>query len=158
MAFLVGRQLAYARGGNMMRLYIESGTMMRAWLLAALKHVQPRIPIPQDLAGTVGACGGKLMSGLGPVENEALRGQVLSFIESAAKVNLKQWATAVDYGVDRVGFLLCDDLEIASQLVRVDQSGPVPVKDRLKELNLFSVHPDYFALRKKLLIQLWPED
>lgn len=156
LAYIVGRWLAYLRGGNLMRYYIESGTMMRAWLLAALKHVQPKIPIPQDMAGTVTSCGTKLSQGLGPKENESLRLQVLSFISSAAKVDLKQWATAVDYGADRAGFLLCDDLDIASQLIRLEKDSATPTKDRLKELNLFSVSPEYFALRKKLAIQLWP--
>ena len=137
-----------------MRVLLESGTMMRAWLLAALKHVVPRIPVPQDLAGTVAACDAKLSAGLGMIENEALRTQVLSFIESAAQVDLKLWASAVDYSADRVGFLLTDDLELATQLVRLDEASPGQTKDRLKELNLFSVSPDYFALRQKLYIQL----
>lgn len=154
LAFVVGRQLAYSRGGNLMRVYIESGTMMRAWLLAALKHVNPKIPIPSDLTGTVAACSGKITSGLGPVENETLRSQVTAFIESAAKVDLKQWATSVDFTADRAGFLICDDLEIASQLIRLEQGSPTPTKERLKELNLFSVSPDYFSLRQKLLIQV----
>ena len=154
LAFVVGRHLAYSRGGHFLRVLLESGTMMRAWLMAALKHVVPKIPVSADMAGTVTSCGSKLTQYLGPGENEALRTQVLSFIDSAAKVDLKQWGMAVDYTADRVGFLLCDDLEIASQLIRLEQGSATPVKDRLKELNLFSVSQDYFAIRQKLLIQL----
>jgi hypothetical protein len=154
LAYVVGRQLTYARGGNLLRVLLESGTMMRAWLLAALKHVVPKIPIPADMSGTVASCDGKLTQGLGQVEQEALKTQVLSFIESAAQVDLKMWATAVDHTADRVGFLLCDDLELAAQLIRLDEGSPTPTKDRLKELNLFSVSPDYFTLRQKLFIQL----
>ncbi len=118
----------------------------------------PKIPVAADLAGTVSSCGAKLTQHLSPKENEALRTQVLSFIDSAAKVDLKQWATAVDLTSDRVGFLLCDDLEIASQLIRLEQGSSTPVKDRLKELYLFSVSPDYFTLRQKLMIQLRVEE
>ena len=154
LAYVVGRHLAYSHGGNFLRVLLESGTMMRAWLLAALKHIVPKIPVPSDMAGMVSSCSGKLTQNLGPAENEALRTQVLSFIDSAAKVDLKQWGMAVDFTSDRVGFLLCDDLEIASQLIRLEKGSATPIKDRLKELNLFSVSPEYFTLRQKLLIQL----
>jgi hypothetical protein len=51
-----------------------------------------------------------------------------------------------------VGFVLSGDLEVAARLVSAEPvvvGGP-QVKDKVKELVLFSVSEEYFAVRKQL--------
>jgi tetratricopeptide (TPR) repeat protein len=154
LAFVVGRLLGYLRGGNIMRVVMESDAMLRAWLVAAQKHVAPDLEVPPHLADHVVACGAKLSECLSDQAREALHSLVAAYFDSGSTMDLHQWVVAVDVAADRAGLLLCDDVETASQLIRLEQASPSPTKERLKELYLFSVHPHYFALRKKLRIQV----
>ncbi len=69
---------------------------------------------------------------------------------------MKRWVGGVDLTSDRVGFLLADDLQTAFTIVRSasEESASVPVADRVKELFLFAVCPEYLALRESLGIRV----
>ena len=86
----------------------------------------------------------------------SLRSHVNRLLSAAPELDLKKWTAAVDLTADRVGFVLANDLEIATALVRAspDEASAVAQKDRLKELTLFSVSESYFALRHKLGIAI----
>jgi hypothetical protein len=74
------------------------------------------------------------------------------FIQSAPEVNLSKWGHAVDATSHRVGFVVCGDLEVAARMVSMEPvvvGGP-QVKDKIKELVLYSISEDYFGVRSHL--------
>ena len=58
----------------------------------------------------------------------------------------------VDLTADRAGFVICNDLELSSEMIKAadDGSSAVPQKERLRELVLYSTSEEYFALRRRL--------
>jgi len=77
-------------------------------------------------------------------------------MEDGAKANIKRWSQAVELTACRAGLLLCGDLEIAKKIIAAEPQvpGDLPPQDKLKELVLFSISTNYFALRKSLGIAI----
>ncbi len=156
LAFVAGRHLTYMRGGLYLRHLVPTGSGLRGWLLAAIKSVMPAFPVPADLTGAVSEHQSAFKAHLSGPQQDTLRSHVTRLLQAAPELDLKKWTAAVDLTADRVGFVLANDLEIATALVRAspDEASAVPQKDRLKELTLFSVSDSYFALRHKLGIAI----
>jgi tetratricopeptide (TPR) repeat protein len=156
LAFLCGRHLAYFRGGMFLRLLVPTGSGLRAWLLAAIKTQVAQFPIPGDLATQVEEHMRAIQQHLSGPQREVLRSHVNKLLASAPELDLKRWTAAVDLTADRVGFLLANDLEAATAIVRAspDEASAVPQKDRLRELHLYSVSEPYLTLRHKLGIAI----
>jgi hypothetical protein len=59
---------------------------------------------------------------------------------------------------NRVGFILCNDLETAARRVAVESAGvsTLSAKDRLRDLLAYSVSEQYFGVRKHLGLALEP--
>ncbi|HKE14808.1 MAG TPA: tetratricopeptide repeat protein [Kofleriaceae bacterium] len=62
------------------------------------------------------------------------------------------WRTATDLTANRVGFILCNDLETAARRVAVESAGvsTLSAKDRLRDLLAYSVSELYFGVRRHL--------
>ena len=74
----------------------------------------------------------------------------------AGAIDLKKWVAAIDLTADRAGFIIANDLELANEMIKAadEASSAVQQKDRLKELMLYAVSEEYFALRQKLGINI----
>ena len=81
-----------------------------------------------------------------------LRIVVQRFVEDGARADLKKWMQTVEATACRAGLLLCADLEIAKKIVSAEPQlpGDVTPAEKMKELLVFSVSEQYFALRKAL--------
>jgi hypothetical protein len=160
LAFVAGRQLAYYMPGFQLRVFLQSGTALSTWILAAINCVVPSFPVPEGFRSKVIDAVGVLKKQVAGTDRELLAGRVQTFLESATGgIDLKQWASAVDFTADRAGLLLCSEMKVAMSIVKnvaVD-SWIASTKDRLTELNLFSVSEDYFVLRRKLGIAIETE-
>ncbi|GAB4197689.1 MAG: hypothetical protein OHK0013_06100 [Sandaracinaceae bacterium] len=156
LAFLCGRHLAYFKGGMFLRYLVPTGSGLRAWLLAAIKTQMAQFPIPVDLSSQVDEHMRAIQLHLQGPQKELLRSHVNKLLASAPELDLKRWTAAVDLTADRVGFLLANDLEAATAIVRAspDEAAAVPQKDRLRELHLYSVSEPYLTLRHKLGIAI----
>jgi hypothetical protein len=62
------------------------------------------------------------------------------------------WRTATDLTANRVGFILCNDLEVAAKMVATESSPftTLSAKDRLRDLIAYSASEEYFQVRKHL--------
>lgn len=156
LAFLAGRHLAYFRGGMFLRFLVPTGAGLRAWLLAAIKTQIAQFPVPGDLALQIDEHVRAIRQHLPGPRIEVLRSHVNKLLASAPELDLRRWTAAVDLTADRVGFLLANDLEVATAIVRAspDEASAVPQKDRLRELHLYSVSEAYLTLRHKLGIAI----
>ncbi|MDQ3033034.1 MAG: protein kinase [Myxococcota bacterium] len=152
LAFVAGRHVAYMKGGMVLRHLVPTGSGLRAWLLAAIKSAVPQFPIPGDLAAAVTEHLGAFKQHLSGPQQETLRSLVAKLLSAAPELDLKRWTAAVDLTADRIGFIVANDLEIATAVVRAspEESAAVPQKDRLRELHLYSVSEQYLQLRQRL--------
>jgi hypothetical protein len=154
LAYVLGKKLALMRPDHLVRwpAVVPQVSELKAYFLAALKLVQPKVPIKADMEQPV-ADRLELLRRLVPPQNvEQLAEVVRRFIESKAEGDLHRWAKAVDYTSSRAGFLMCNDLEVAAHQI---QSEPLAVgfadpKDKVKDLIQWCVSDEYFALRAHL--------
>ncbi|MCZ7686623.1 MAG: hypothetical protein M5U28_50895 [Sandaracinaceae bacterium] len=156
LAFVAGRHLSYVRPGHYLRMLVPTGGGLRAWMLAAIKTAVGQFPIPKELASSVEEHLAAFKKHLSGPQQETLRSLVTRLLGAAPELDLKKWVASVDLTADRVGFILANDLEIATAVVRAspEETASVPQKERLKELHLYSVSEEYLALRHKLGIAI----
>ncbi len=86
---------------------------------------------------------------------EILASAVTKLLQSGA-IDLKKWVAAVDLTADRAGFICSNDLELSCDMIKAadEASSAVPQKERVKELTLFAVSEEYFAIRRRLGINI----
>ncbi len=154
-AFIAARHLAYYRPGLYIRHLVPTGTGLRAWLFAAIRLIVPAFPVKPELEGPVGENQALIDQMLtGPVRDQ-LTSLVTKLLNTGA-IDLKKWVAGVDLSADRTGMVLANDLEVALEMIRAfdESSSSVPSKERARELLLYAVSEEYFALRKKLVINI----
>lgn len=151
-AFMTAKHLTYYRGEHYLRRILPSASELKTALVAAMRVVGlgPSDPMVDSTAKDIAAR-------LQPVQREALTTLAKRFMEAGARADIKVWMHAVELTACRAGFLVCNDLEIATRMVQSEQpDGPadLPVKDKVADLLAFSVSARYFALREALGIQI----
>ncbi|WP_437738100.1 protein kinase domain-containing protein [Sorangium sp. So ce1335] len=154
-AFIAARHLTYYRPGMYIRHLVPTGTGLRAWLFAAIKLISPTFPITKELEGPVM----ENLAALDPIIVGPSRDQLASVVTKllqAGAIDLKRWVSGIDLTADRAGFLLANDLELAQEMIKAadDPSAAVNQKERLKELLLYAVSEEYFAVRQRLGINV----
>lgn len=155
LAFMAGRHMASFRPGFYVRHLVPTGTGLKAWLFAALKMCVPQFPVSADLQGPVNEAMQFMSQDFQGAEKDKLASVVSKLLQAGGALDLKKWVASIDLTADRVGFLLAHDLEISTQVVRsTEDASSVPVKERMKDMVLFSVSEEYFDLRTKLGITI----
>jgi tetratricopeptide (TPR) repeat protein len=154
-AFIAARHLTYYRPGLYLRHLVPTGTGLRAWLFAAIKLITPAFPINKELEGPVKENLSVIEPTVVGPARELLASAVTKLLGAGA-IDLKKWVAAVDLSADRAGFIVANDLELCNEMIKAadEASSAVPQKDRLKELALYSVHEQYFSVRRKLGINI----
>jgi tetratricopeptide (TPR) repeat protein len=151
-AFVAARKLCLVRPEHYLRLALQTNTERKVALLAAIAMVTPNFPVPPELLPYVQQEIGQIQGRVAPVVLEQLARLVRDFMQKAPEVDLGKWEHAVDATSYRVGFILCGDLDVAARMVSAEPvvvGGP-QVKDKVKELVLYSVSESYFAVRQQL--------
>lgn len=153
--FLAARHLAYYRPGMYVRHLVPNVIGLRAWLFAAIKLISPTFPISNDIQGPVKENLAVIESAVTGAARDQLASAVTKLLQAGA-IDIKQWLGGVDYTADRAGFILAADLPIVSDIIKAtdESQASVPQKDRIKELVLYSVSEPYFAVRRKLGINI----
>jgi hypothetical protein len=154
-AFIAARHLAYYRPGLYLRHLVPTGTGLRAWLFAGIKMITPAFPIAKELEGQVKENLAIIEQAVVGPQREMLASVVTKLLGAGA-IDLKKWVAAVDLSADRAGFIVANDLELCNEMIRGadEASSAVPQKERLKELALYAVSEQYFAVRRKLGINI----
>ncbi len=156
LAFVAGRHLSYLRPGHYLRMLVPTGSGLRSWLLAAIKTAVGQFPIPKNLAAPVEENLAAFEKQLSGPDKDRLRSHVQKLLAAAPELDLKKWVAAVDLTADRVGFILSNDLELSTAMIKAspEESAGVSGKDRLKELHMYAVSEEYLSLRHKLGIAI----
>jgi hypothetical protein len=153
LAFVAARHLTYFRPGFYVRHLVPTGTGLKAWLFAAIKLCVPQFPIAAEVHGQVTDAMMPMAREFQGVQRELLASTVSKLLQSGGAVDLKKWVSAIDLTADRTGFVLAHDLGVATEVMRAtEDASSVPVKERVKEIVLFSVSEEYIDLREKLQV------
>lgn len=154
LAFLAGRHLTYYRPGYFLRQLIGTGTGLKAWLFAAIKLISPAFPVATDLEGAVAEHLQVLRASMPAHALDDLARAVSKLLQNANALDLRTWVNAIDFTADRIGFVLAHDLETAVEVVRSTEDDEAMVRERVKQLVLYSIGPSYLELRRHLRIDL----
>ncbi|HTR55830.1 MAG TPA: tetratricopeptide repeat protein, partial [Kofleriaceae bacterium] len=151
-AFVCARRLAFLRPEYYLRMLLPTNTELKVAVLSAIAMVQPRFAVPANLVATVQQYLPKMQKRMPPHALEQLGAVVQRFIQATPEIDVAKWGHAVDAASHRAGFVTCGDLEVAARTVAADPAvvGGPSIKDRVKELVLFSVSEDYFAIRAQM--------
>ena len=125
--------------------------------LAALKLVQPKFEVKPDArAGAWRSTSTHLQRSVPPQQIEQLAAVVQRFVATKGEADIHKWANAVDMTATRMGFLICNDLEVATRIVQTEpvSIGVAEPKDKIRDLVLWSISDEYFALREHLGLQI----
>jgi len=152
LTFIVGKHLAYYRGEHYIRNLFPTLPELKVVLFSAIKIILNDFAVPPEMAQAVTATAAELVKYMQPIQRDSLRLVVQKFVEDGAKADLKRWMQAIEITAARAGLLLCADLEIAKKIIGAEPQlpGDLPPAEKLKELIVFSVSDQYFALRKAL--------
>jgi hypothetical protein len=154
-AFIAARQLANYRPGFMLRHVLSSIPMLKAWLFAAFKFCTPHFPVAPELEGPVMEARSALDRFLPPHSRDRLVEAVSRLIQTSPALDLKEWMMGVDLTADRVGLVVANDLKSVTDIIKtVEDPNAPPRERRLQELILFAIDESFFALRRRLGINL----
>ncbi len=153
-AFGSARWLSCMRPDHYLKLALSTNTQLKTAFLSAVVLAKPDFPVPNDMRAAVGQYLPEMQKQIQrqPQLLEQLGMVVNTFIQNAPEVNLGKWSNAVDATAHRAGFVICGDLEVAARMVSMEpvMVGAPQAKDKIKELVLYSISEDYFAVRKQL--------
>ena len=152
LAFAIAKQLSYLRPEHFLRNVLPAPSQLRTVFLAALQMCNPQFQVPPAEAVEVQKIIKYVRQRIHPGQLEQVALLVRKFAASKGEVNLNKWLTAVEMTVNRVGFLLCNDLEVAAKMVSTEPAaiGALPPKEKVKELVLYSISEEYFNVRAHL--------
>jgi hypothetical protein len=151
-AFLLTRRLAFMRPEYYLRMLLPTHTELKVVMLSAIVMLQPSFPVPPNMVAPIQHYAPEMRKRMPPQALEQLGVLVQHFIEATPEINLATWGYAVDAVAHRAGFVMCGDLEVAARAVVAEPSaidGPTR-KDKVKQLVLFSVSEEYFAVRAQM--------
>jgi tetratricopeptide (TPR) repeat protein len=153
-AFISARRLTFMRPEYFLKMLVPTNTELRVALSSAIALINPKFPVPAPDVPNVQAYVPEVHKRMQPQMLEHLAVVVNRFIQNAPTdpAFLVKWGHAVDATSYRAGFTVCGDLEVAARMVSaepVSMGGP-QVKDKIKDLVLFSISEDYFAIRAQM--------
>jgi tetratricopeptide (TPR) repeat protein len=154
LAYVIGKKLALMRPDHFVRWphVVPTVSELKVCFLAALKLVQPQVPIKPELQQPVAQYLDLLQKTVPPQLLEQLAVVVQRFLATKAEADLHKWSNAVDYTATRAGFLTCGDLEVAARMAQMEPVavGSVEPKEKIRDLIQWSVSDEYFKLREHL--------
>jgi golgin subfamily B member 1 len=151
-AFLLTRRLAFMRPEYYLRMLLPTHTELKVVMLSAIVMLQPSFPVPPNMVAPIQQYVPEMRKRMPPQSLEQLGALVQRFVEATPEINLAKWGYAVDAVAHRAGFVMCGDLEVAARAVVAEPiaiDGPTS-KDKIKQLVLFSISEEYFAVRAQM--------
>ncbi|MCS6914793.1 MAG: tetratricopeptide repeat protein [Myxococcales bacterium] len=158
LAYPIATFLAKMRPEHYLRQIIQTNTELSVALMAAIRLVAPTFNVPPQQQALVDQYQQAMRQYLHfqQAALEHLQMVVKHFIASKGQIDLGKWAQAVDLTAHRVGFIIANDLQLAARAIGQDPvavGGMLP-KDKVKELVLYAISPQYFELRQLLGIAI----
>jgi tetratricopeptide (TPR) repeat protein len=154
LAYIIGKKLTLMRPDHFVRWphVVPTVAELKVVFLAALKLVQPNVPIKPELQAAVNQYVDALRKTVPPQLLEQLAVVVQKFLETKAEADLHKWANAVDFTATRAGYLVSGDLDVSARLAQAEPVavGSVEPKEKIRDLIMWTVSEEFFALREHL--------
>jgi tetratricopeptide (TPR) repeat protein len=149
--FRAGRVIARAKPEHILAAVIPTSTNLRHAAWGAIAATGAASTVPTDVkteAAKYAELFAKFVQGAKLDQLKTLATKVVK----PGDVDTRAWLQGVAYTSTRAGFVLCDNLDVAAQLLtrEGDEGSPVSAKDRIRDLIAYSVSEPYFRLRKEL--------
>ena len=158
LAYVIAKRLTFMRPDHFVRWphVVPTVAELKIVFLAALKLVQPKFEVKADAKQGVTQYLNHLQRSVAPQQIEQLAAVVQRFVTNKGEADIHKWANAVDMTATRMGFLICNDLEVATRIVQTEpvSIGVADPKEKIRDLVLWSVSDEYFALREHLGLQI----
>jgi tetratricopeptide (TPR) repeat protein len=155
-AFLLARKLTFMRPEYYLRMLLPTNGELKVVVLSAIAMVQPRFPVPPNLAASVQEYLPAMQKRISPHALEQLGAVVHRFVQATPEINLAKWGHAVDAASHRAGVIVCGDLTISARAIAIEPvvvDGPT-IKDKVREIVLFSISEEYFHARAQMGITI----
>jgi hypothetical protein len=152
LTYLIAKELTYMRSQHFLCKIRPATSQLRAIFFTALRLVRPQFTVPPADQRAVDELAKVLAGRVQPLHLEQMATLVDRFVTGQSEINLKRWVLGVERTAMRMAFVLCGDLDTAGRMIRNEPvlMGAPTAKDKLKELILYSVSEEYFAVRKQL--------
>ena len=156
LAFPIAVFLTKTRPEHYLRQIIPTNTELSVAVMAAIRLVSGNFPVPPDKIQLVEQYIGAMRQYLNQAAAEHLQMVVQRFIQTKAQLDMAKWAQAVDLTSHRAGLIIANDLSLAARFIGQEPTtvGGMTPKDKVKELVMYAISPQYFELRQALGIAI----
>jgi tetratricopeptide (TPR) repeat protein len=161
LAFAIAKELSYFRPEHLILRVAQQITagQLKILLLAALRLVNPKLNLPGVDPGVLDQQARVLQKHVQPSQMGLLASLAKKLMANPEAVDLTSWLNAVDASANRTGFVICNDLPVAANMIRLSDRAAVPVggktiEEKLQDLVHYSVSEEYFDIRKQLGLQI----
>jgi tetratricopeptide (TPR) repeat protein len=148
MKFRTGRAIARVRPDHILGSVLASATALRHAVFGAIRVADPAAEIPMDVESAAAGYAAAIERYMQPSRLEQLKSLAQRVHEH--EIDCRAWVQGVTYTATRAGFVLCDSLDVAAQILtrEGDDGSPIAAKDRVRDLVAYSVSEPYLRLRK----------
>jgi len=158
LAYVIAKGLTFMRPDHFVRWphVVPTIAELKIIFVAAVKLVHRAFVLPADIAQPVGQYVDHLQRSLAPQQIQPLSAVVQSFLAAGRDADIHKWANAVEMTATRMGFLICNDLEVAAKIVNAEPAsvGVADAPEKMWDLILWSISDAYFTLRERLGLRI----
>ena len=153
LAFAVGKQLAYLHPERYVNYALGSLAELESAFVGILSATSISEDKPTGDAAKMAQHLKKIVPG---AVLDQVRAVAVRLVDESPGKLVANWRSATDLTTNRVGLLLCNDLEIAARLVATNATAmtTLPAKERLRDLLVYSVSEPYFQMREHLCLTI----
>jgi hypothetical protein len=151
LAFHIGKRLCWMRPEHYLGSVGYPTEFLKVLFMATMHITDPSLGVGQ----TLGEQGEQVIKELQNMPAQMLmqlQKYMKQYLSTGKNPNLSAWLTAVEHTCIRAGLVMCGNLHEAASAVKNDTNpiGKATVKDKIRELVLFSISDEYFDIRQKL--------
>ncbi len=151
LGFTIGKQLCWARPEHYIGSVGYPTEFIKLVFMTMMHLTSPALGLDKQL----GPDGQTMMNEISRIPHPILletQKMMKQYLAQGKNPNLSAWLTAVDHTTSRMGMIVCGDLHQAASAIKNDTNpaGKATVKEKIRELVLFSISDEYFELRARL--------
>jgi hypothetical protein len=156
LAFPIALFLTKMRPEHYLRQVIQTNTELSVAIMAAIRLVSQSFTVPPDKIQLVEQYIMAMRQFMPQAAAEHLQMVVQRFVQAKGQLDMAKWAQAVDLTSHRAGLIIANDLSLAARFIGSEPTtvGGMMPKDKIKELVMYAISPQYFELRQLLGIAI----
>jgi len=149
--FLIGRALAFTRPELALARVLPADRLEAIFQAAVLAGV-PSFQTTADPKAIEAEY--KLIEKFEPQHRTTLARLSREYARQATETDVRDFVEGAELTANRVGALLCTDLEVVKDVLQKDSAATVPLRARSRDLMLYCLSKDYAELRASLGLKL----